>query len=592
MRPGHFFTELRRRHVLRVVGAYAVAAWVMVEVYTTVQPILFPAGEDHARLVVYLLLAGFPIVFALAWIYDITPSGVRRTEALDEEHAVLALAQSAGVRRSRMLSPRATGFFGLGVLVALVSFAAYARIGPELARPEGQPISSIAVLPFTDMSEARDQQYLSDGIAEELLNRLTQVSSDLRVPARGSSFLYRDSSLDLREIGRALGVETVLEGSVRRERDHVRVAASLSDVRTGRVIWTRTFDGDAGDLFALQDSIAGAIVAELRLQVERRPEAGESGTSNRRAADAYLKGRAAWAERTDASLRSALALFRNAVAEDPEFADAHAALAQTYAVLPAFGDYPVDSAVVLGYAAASEAIRLDPKRGDAWAAMGQIVQNFEWDLSDAERNYRKALEYGNDVSTRQWLAETLILLGRYDEARTHIDAVLAADRVSAVALHVDGLLETLAGRTDDALATYRDLARVHPGFIVGLHGWAWAAAAHGRNDDAVRALDRLAAANPAHDRLYRAITAAVHDAGQRTAALAALRAAGMSPAERAAWSMVLGDVAAAKAALVESYEQHTDVTTLFLLAHPLMKPLRSDADVRAMADAIGIVLGG
>jgi len=592
MKPGHLFTELRRRHVLRVLGAYAVAAWVIVEVYTTIQPIIFPgAGEDSAKIVVYLLLTGFPLVFTLAWIYDITPSGVRRTEAMDPVDSAIALEAEAVSRRGRRLSARTTGFFGLGILVALVSFAAYSRVGPYLERPADQPIRSIAVLPFTDMSAAHDQQYLSDGIAEELLNRLTQVGSDLRVPARGSSFAYRNSQLDLREIGRQLGVEAILEGSVRREGDRVRVAASLSDVARGEILWSQTFDGDAGDLFALQDSIAGAIVSALRLQVEGRAAAGESGTSNSEAAELYLKGRAAWIRRSDADLRTALEYFREAVARDTAFADAHAALAQTYAVLPAFGSYPVDSAVPLGYAAASRAIALDPKRGDAWAAMGQIVQNFEWSLEDAARNYRKALEYTNDATTHQWYAETLMLLGQYDSAQAHLQVALEGNRSGAVVMHVEGFLASLSGRGDDALATCRNLARLHPGFGVGLLACAYAAIAFNHPDEAARALDRLGTLQPARRALYTAIGAALTDPAKRAAASARLAASDVPHAERAAWSIALGDAPGAKAALLRAYDEHTDVNTLFLLAHPLMKPLRSDADIRRIVEEIGLAFG-
>src|SRR5687768_16516585 len=227
MRLDRLFGELHRRRVLRVIGYYAVAAWVAVEVFTTIQPILWPTHEWTNRLVVVLALAGFPAVLALAWIFDLTPKGLRRTPSSDL--AVEVVPAGGGVQR--MLTPRATGFFGLGILVAIVSLAAYAGLSDprrqgDSALAETGAIQSIAVLPFADMTPARDQEFLADGIAEELLNRLAQVP-ELRVPARTSSFAFRGAQTDVRTIGRQLNVQAVLEGSVRRDGDRVRVTAEL-----------------------------------------------------------------------------------------------------------------------------------------------------------------------------------------------------------------------------------------------------------------------------------------------------------------------------------------------------------------------------
>lgn len=389
MSLSRFLGELKRRHVLRVVGAYAVAAWVAVEVFTTIQPILWPEHEWTNRLFVVLALLGFPAVFALAWIFDITPYGVRRTPSLEAIQAGTGDGPPGGVPplRPRTLSPRAAGFFGLGIIVALVGLAAYA--GFHELQPPAEPtdiaaIESIAVLPFADMSPNRDQEVFSDGIAEELLNRLARVPS-LRVPARTSSFAFRGSDDDVREIGRRLGVQAVLEGSVRRDGDRLRVSAQLVDVATGYRLWSDTFNGEATGVFELQDEIANAIVDALRLHFAPAPEAGARGTRNARALEQYYRGVRLAAERTDRDLRDAVASFERAIREDSSFALAHAALAQAYSVLPGYGDFPVDSAMSLGMAAAAHALRLDPTLADAYAAMGQLVQNVDWDLREIGR---------------------------------------------------------------------------------------------------------------------------------------------------------------------------------------------------------------
>lgn len=592
MRPGQFFTELRRRHVLRVIGAYAFAAWITVEVYTTIQPILFETAEWSNRVIVVLALAGFPIAFALAWIFDITPAGIRRTSDMDAETGVL---QPVHVPVRRDSGGRASGFFGPGILVALVAFAAYAGIeaagtgNRATASSDEFVIRSIAVLPFT--SSDGSEVLLSDGIAEELLNRLTQVP-DLRVPARTSSFVFRNDTVPVADIGRKLGVQAVVQGTVRRDGERVRVTAELVSVETGYRLWSERFDVAATDVFALQDQLADAIMQHLSVHVAAAPEAGERGTTDPHAYELYLLGMQRWHNRTDRDLRQALVHFDDAIEQDPQFALAHAALAQTYAVLPSHGSFAVDTAVRRGSAAAAQAIALDPSLADAYAAMGQIVQNFEWDLHGAERYYQRALEYSNSVTAHQWYSETLLLLGRYADAQQHIGIVLERDALSPVALYVAAFLETVRGRTANAMLSWRDLARLHPDFELGLATHVYSAVATRDTAGVGSSLARLAALTPEHAELYRGIAAALSGAGTRAAALATLRKLdGGSASERAAWHMVLGDEAGALHALEQAFEQ-VDANLPYMLAHPLFRPLRRDERFRTMVDRIGIGSGG
>jgi TolB-like protein/tetratricopeptide (TPR) repeat protein len=587
MRPGSLLGELKRRHVLRVVGAYAVAAWIAVEVYTTIQPILLADYEWTNSYVVVLAILGFPVVFALAWIFDITPHGISRTQSLDELAGVEP-APAPPLRR-RQLSVRATGFFGLGILVALVGFAAYAG-GSHQARPDDDaPIRSIAVLPFADMSSSADQEFLSDGIAEELLNRLTQVP-DLNVPARTSSFAFKGRNEDVRDIGRRLGVETVLEGSVRREGDRVRVQARLINVATGFPLWSETFEGSAADVFALQDQISDGIVEALKVRIAARPEAGERGTRNAGAMESYLLGLQRWHLRTDRDLRQALAHFRSAVDADSAFALAHAALAQTYAVLPMYGEFPVDSAVLLGSAAAARAIDLDPSLGDAFAAMGQIAQNFEWDLRNAERYYKRALAYSpGDATAHQWYAETLMLAGRYGEARSHLDRVLSAPSLSPSAHYSDALLKTLSGRTAEGLDASRALVARHPEFAPGALNHALTLLASGLRDEAAAATRHLGTLHPHRAAVYDAIADALAG-GSAAAVPEALRAASdIAPSERAAWLVALNFHDAALDQLEAAFDAHDDPNLLLVLPHPLLRPLRDDARYRRISDDTGVV---
>jgi TolB-like protein/tetratricopeptide (TPR) repeat protein len=619
MRLGHLLSELRRRHVLRVVGAYAVAAWVAVEVYTTIQPILWEEHEWTNRLVVILALAGFPIVFALAWIFDITPHGVIRTAPAvptsasgdptssppGATSAPLAASPSIttgtaagageGAGPRRVLSARAAGFFGLGILFAIVGLAAYAGMHHETAGglTSDAPIESIAVLPFVDMSAGRDQEFFTDGVTEELMSRLSQVPG-LRVAARTSSFAFKGRNDDVRQIGRTLSVQAVLEGSVRRDQDQLRVATKLIDVATGYQIWSDSFDGVATDVFALQDRIASAVVDALRQRFAAVPEAGRRGTSSVRAYELYLLGLKRWNLRTDRDLRQALAYFGDALQEDPQFALAHAGLAQTYAVLPFYGAFAVDTAVIRGAAAAAQAISYDPSLAEAYAAMGQIVQNFEWDLRGAESYYQRALKYQPGYTTaHQWYAEALMLLGRYAEAEEHSSRVLENDPLAHTGLYVRAFLGMLQGRTDDALAAWRDLARLHPDFELGVIHHALAAAMAGRRDEAVRSLHRLADLLPARASAYDAIAAALQDMARRDAAYEAIGATSALPrSEAAAWFMTLGNRTAALDALESGFREHADVNMPYMLVHPLMRPLRGDRRFRALIAETDLGFGG
>jgi tetratricopeptide (TPR) repeat protein len=320
------------------------------------------------------------------------------------------------------------------------------------------------------------------------------------------------------------------------------------------------------------------------------PEAGRRGTSNVRAHELYLLGLKRWNQRTDRDLRQALVYFEEAVDEDPQFALAWAGLAQTYAVLPVYGAFPADTAVMRGSSAVGEAIANDPSLAEAYAAMGQIVQNFELGPARRRELLRRALNYQpNHATAHQWYAETLMLMGRYTEASEHVERVLAADPLSPTALYVDAYLKMLLGRSDEALATWREVVRLHPDFTLGLLHHALAAADAGRNEEAARSVLRLADQLPARAEAYRAIAAALQRPAARGAALQALRGpAAPSPAERAAWFMILGDGAAALRALEQGLAGATDANLAFIAAHPLMRPLHGDTTFRRIAGELDL----
>ncbi|HUP90103.1 MAG TPA: FlgO family outer membrane protein, partial [Longimicrobiales bacterium] len=460
--------------MIRVTLAYLVGFWALVQVATTVFPLLNIA-ETAARYIFIIGLIGLPITIILSWFFDLTPEGIRRTPApSDVVPDAVSLSGPIPIPVSR--HGKAVGFVGFGILIALIGFAALTT------RPHtGAVIQSIAVLPFVDLSQGHDQEYFTDGVTEEIMSRL--ANAGLKVAARTSSFAFKGQNLAIDEIARRLNVQAVLEGSIRREGDKLRVSVKLIDARTQNIIWGEEFDGAAASgILAIQDQISSAIVDKLTHKLE--PTGGAGRTRNAAAQELYFKGLKAWHEGTDAQLRAALDYFEQAAAGDSTYALAYAGIARTYAVLPAYGDYPMFDALSKGKEAAARATALSPNMGEAHAALGQIAQNLEWDVTTALQNYRNALRATpNDATSHQWYAEALMLTGDLTTASTEVARALELDPLSAPAKNVRAHLMLLRGDNAGALRMYQILARENPDFAFGHLNFALAAlAAHEYGD--------------------------------------------------------------------------------------------------------------
>jgi TolB-like protein/Tfp pilus assembly protein PilF len=593
-----FVEELQRRHVLRVAGGYLVASWFAIEVTSTVLP-LMGRTEEGATWVLYAAIAGIPIMLLLAWFFDLTKQGIVRTPSLDAPQTAVPAVAAAGsaVGGGRVVrSGRATGMFGLGILVAVVSIAAYSQgwSGSTIRRgvsPDSgmASIESIGVLTFADMSEEHDQEYFAEGMTEELINRLAQVEG-LRVI---SGRKYAGSRAgDIRAIGDALNVEAVLEGSVRRSRDSVRVSVNIIGSATDAVLFSRTFTRPLADVFKVQDEVAAAVAGALQLQRTSVLAAAEGtrGTSSELAFDLYGRGRAALAERTDADLRRAVTYFEDAIQEDPKFALAWAGLAQAYAVLPTVGDFGFEKAGTLGTQAAGQAIALDPTLGEASAALGQIMQNLGWDPGSAEVQYQRAIQFlPSDATAHQWYAETLTMLGRTDEALGEITRAIAQDRTPANR-NTLGYVHTIRGEYDKALAVFRASAVLYPDYRLGhlTHALtALTAKQYGEAEQAAAAYAgtdmRIAAA------LSRVVRAAAGNAphDQGVTAAASLEAT-MGPGFTALWMAALGENGKAMALVQKAYDQRSDANFPYFVIHPLLRPLHDNPSYKAIVTAMGV----
>lgn len=314
---------------------------------------------------------------------------------------------------------------------------------------------SIAVLPFVDMSPSRDQEYFCDGLAEELINALTRVQG-LKVVSRTSAFQFKGQQTDIRKIGDQLGVRTVLEGSVRKAGDRLRITAQLVAVVDGMHLWSDKFDRTSDDLFAIQDEISATIVETLKMKLvpSERANLKKRSTQNLEAYDLYLQGRYFWNQRTHDGIKRGLACFEKAVVVDPEFALAYVGLSDALFIAYAYDFMSPAEAIPRAREAVSTALRLDPVSAEAYSSLASIQGYHDWNWVEAKKSFRKAIECNSQYATaHHWYAEILMLTGDAAEAQREFDLALELDPLSHIVNTMYGAYLYKAGRLDEAVAS-------------------------------------------------------------------------------------------------------------------------------------------
>ncbi|HSG81482.1 MAG TPA: tetratricopeptide repeat protein, partial [Gemmatimonadota bacterium] len=382
---------------------------------------------------------------------------------------------------------------------------------------------SIAVLPFANLSDDPDNEYFSDGLAEELMNALKRIP-DLKVAARTSSFAFKSRNLDVREIGQQLDVETVLEGSVRRSGDRVRVSVQLINVEDGFRLWADTYDRELDDILAIQDEIAQSIVTALQVTLARAPGSlVHGGTANVEAFTHYLRGQHFWNQRTLPTFYEAIEEFNQAIALDPDYARAYAGLANTYVLLPEYGGPSVSEVLADARAATRRALALDPNSAEAFAASGYLRFRFDWNWAGAEVDFQRAISLAPDYPTaRQWYAELLLTLRRFPEARAAGQVAYELDPLAPAGNLVQAINLEIAGRGAEAIQRYEATLEIAPDFHLARYFLAMAHVAERDLERAESTLLELARRTGGDPAPYRAYVAALADPQQIPAALAAL----------------------------------------------------------------------
>jgi len=354
MNPRNFFAELKRRNVYKVAIAYAVVAWLLMQIATQVFPFL-EIPNWAIRLVIMLIVIGFPIALVIAWAFELTPEGLKRTEFADES------PKKTAPNRAWIYVVIIAG----AISASLFFFGRYTATSKQSVSAE-LPDKSIAVLPFENLSRDPDNAYFADGIQDEILARLSKIA-DLKVISRTSTQKYKSAPDNLREIARQLGVSNILEGSVQKAADQVRVNVQLINALNDAHLWSDIYDRKLTDIFAVESDIAKTIADTLQAKLTGAEKQMISGrpTSDTAAYELYLKGRSLWGKRGGDNLRQAIAFYEQAIARDPSYAPAYAGLADAYINLPFYTATAPREAYPKAKAVALKALQLDEKLAEA-----------------------------------------------------------------------------------------------------------------------------------------------------------------------------------------------------------------------------------
>jgi len=459
-----FLNELRHRRVLRAALAYAIVAAAVVEFTDIVTPAL-DLPEGLLRAVIIMALSGFPVVVLLAWFFDLTAGGVVRGTSSPEP--------------SSSRSNQAISIMLIGFLATAVVYLSYRLYWEGLDQPGLERGMSIAVLPFTSITTEAEPEtaYFSDGVAEEILNALSKVEG-LRVAARTSSFAFREYAV--RDVGEALDVSVVLEGTVRRAGDQLRISAQLVDTGTGFQLWSDVYNHELQDVFQIQEEIAHAIVKALRMELlgDTGARLVTPGTDNTQAYDKYLEGRNVLQARTPSAAQEAISIFEEALEFDPNYAQAYAGLADSWILLREVGNLSLLEATQHSHEAITKALQLNVALPEAQASLGLCILG-GGEKTAAGRQFQKAIDLDPEYSDGYLLRANLLRdQGYLAEATRVYTQALALDPFNPAIIENTALLFAFQGRFDKAIEQLAASAQKDPGRLTAslIESRVWALA--------------------------------------------------------------------------------------------------------------------
>jgi len=587
MDPRHFFAELKRRNVYKVAVAYAVGGWLLVQVATQVFPFL-EIPNWVVRLVIALVVIGFPIALIIAWAFEATPEGIKRTEVADA-----AGQRSLGGAWIYIVLVGAFVSLGLFFLGRYTAGNATSRHDASPARTEAAtatPQKSIAVLPLLNESGDPGDEYFSDGLSEELIAALGQIR-DLKVIGRSSSFRFKDRKEEPKTIGEKLGVSTLLEGTVRKQGNKVRIVAELINAADGTELWSRIFDRELKDIFAVQTEIAQAVAASLELTLlgNKDSPATNASTQNAEAHNAYLQGHFYFARRNVEDYRKAISFFDEAIRLDPDYALAYAERAEAWTFIGDLNPEHKKEAWATAKRDAEKAVAVGPNLAEAHAALGWVRFFSEWKFAEGLAELKRARELAPaNPTANDLLARVLIYVNQIAEAEKLAGQAIELDPLAFLARGNLARILLAEGKLEEADAEARKSAELQPAGA-GNHRWQVVAAVlRGDGEEALR--EAQLEPNEGYHRFELAL--AYYARGDRAAADAAL--ADMVANDRNLLAYQIAEVYAWRGEtdkafewLQISYDNH-DTGLLSLLIDPLMRGLRDDPRYKNLLAKLGL----
>jgi TolB-like protein/Flp pilus assembly protein TadD len=558
---GSLIAELNRRRVIRALVGYGIAAFAVLQI---IEPVMHGLHWSEAVLsyVVVALALGFPLVVSLAWIFDVKAGRIERTAAGGQPGL-------RGVALALLL-------VGIG-LAAAAPGVLYYFVFRSKAETASAGAPSVAVLPFVNMSSDKEAEYFSDGITEELINALANIEG-LRVASRTGVFSLKGKSLGVQQIGAELNVSTLLEGSIRREGNALRVTAQLINVSDGYHLWSKSYDREVKSVFALEDEIARSIAQALQHKLVG--QAVKTPTTNLEAHDLYLKGRYFWNKRNAEALRQAASYFQQAIDKDPAYALAYVGLADALTLRVEYDVVPGSEFMPKAKAAARRALELDPGLAEAHASLG-LIATHDYDWTMAMDHLRRAIELKPDYAmARMWYGTVLGATGRQQEARDELERAQQLDPTSLV-INLNLASSYLINRDyERSVKEVQKTLELDPGFEFAHIALARIYSAQGKHAQALEELDKIRSAPAIRTQAVRAYHLAL--SGRRAEALSLVQdleeRSGREyvPAGgRAAVWMALGDKDRAFALFEKACAQRAPLLRS-LKWNPMIDSLRSD----------------
>lgn len=582
------FAELKRRNVYKVAVAYIVAGWALSQGIAQVLPV-FDVPNWAIRLIVVLIVLGLPVAVVLAWTLEITPEGIKSTKVADampstartKKHAWIYVVVAGGLV--------SIGLFLLGRYTA-------SRAGEGgLSGGQSLPAKSIAVLPFESLSEDKNNVYFAEGVQDEILTRLANVA-DLKVISRTSTQHFKSAPENLPQIAKQLGALNILEGSVQKVTDQVRVNVQLINALTDAHLWAETYDRKLTDIFGVESDIAKSVADALKAKLtgSEQTEMSKRPTENSEAYELYLKGRFFWNKRTGNDLKTAADYFQRAIEVDPKYAAAYAGLAQTYVVIPLFAAGTPREYFPKAKAAAQRAIELDEASAEAHSALGLLLCFSEVNFPEAEKEFKRAIAINPNYATaHHWYGNCLLVaLGRFDEAISECQRAVELDPLSLIINADLGGTLTMARRYDQAITQLQRTLALDERF--GYAHWNLGEALYLKGD-AAAAIAEYEKARALDDdpQILGLLGRAYADTGQKDKAMELIRELEDRSKQQFVRGYIasliyigLGDKTKAIDCLEREYLNHDNIDTAWIRVDPMLDPLRGDPRFEALAEKI------